>query len=545
MPDPLFTDIHCHPELKTFLSANDEQNRLDCWHNISLSHLLEIIDRILLGDILGSQSSLSQLNNVSGTIALPGLYALEKAMINGDFINILGFSANLKTIACRLQQTFNNDMIDCDLLERISSPQSSYYRLFKETQTHLLNSITINPGYNLINNIGEYDPGMLNIIFNIEGGHNLFDSTSDSSRYGDVLSHLSDLKREHRYLYIGLAHVERNPLCTHAYGMKILHHNDFKPVGCGITPLGKEVIIEALNQPNRILIDIKHMSLEARRQYYEILETDYGSERIPILISHSGLTGVSWDNKPVACRKKDHGWIKVRYFKPEGLMGTKFNPWSINLYDEEIIKIVASDGLIGLNLDERILGAKQKRRAERVEYFSPEEFNRSDFRLQFFRSIFAMDWDEAPSQEELNSSEIRIQVIEILRDIIMNPDILNDLEGLTRRIDDLYTNLQSIPVLLSEKGIKHLCNNILHIVQVAGNNGWRHISIGSDFDGLINPVDSCRDATEYESLAQKLETKLQEMAETIPGFPTMSHIDQKVHDIMSGNAYRFLQTYFN
>ncbi len=543
MPDPPFIDIHCHPDIKTFLSADNESRRPNCWPKLNLNRLFQLIDRVLLDNSLGSQSSLSQLNNVRGTIALPGLYALETAMVNGDFINLLGFNVNLKTIACKLQQT-NNNIIDCDLLNRISSPQSSYFSLFKETRTHLLNSITINPGYNLMNNIEDYDAGMLNLIFNIEGGHNLFDSTSDSSRYGDVISRLSYLKSEHRYLYMSLAHVERNPLCTHAYGMKILHHNDFMPVDCGITPLVKEVIKEALSQPNRILIDIKHMSLEARKQYYNILESDYNSEGIPILISHGGVTGVSWDNKPVSCRKKYREWMKVRYFKPKGLMGTNFNPWSINLYDEEIKKIVESDGLIGLNLDERILGAKQKKRAERVEYFSPEEFNRSDFGLQFFRSIFALDWYEVPSQEELNTSEIRIQVIEILRDIIMNPDIIRDIDGLNQRIDVLYSRLQRITVPISDKGIKHLCNNILHIVKVAGNDGWRHISIGSDFDGLIDPVDSCRDATEYDRLAQNLESWLPDMAEHIPGLPSITNIDQKVHDIMSGNAYRFLQTYF-
>jgi microsomal dipeptidase-like Zn-dependent dipeptidase len=243
-----------------------------------------------------------------------------------------------------------------------------------------------------MNSIGDYKQDKLNIVLTIEGGHNLFDNTSDSSVYGDVIQHLKDLKSSsHTYLFMGLAHLEHNPLCTHAYGIKFIKHDDFKPVGSGISTLGKDVIREALKKPNRILIDIKHMSLEARKQYYYILENEYNSERIPILISHGGVTGVSWDNKPVSCRRKYRDCIKVTYFKPKGVMGTKFNPWSINLYDEEIRKIVRSDGLIGLNLDERILGAKRKRRRERVEYFSPGEFNHRDYRKQFLRSLFALD----------------------------------------------------------------------------------------------------------------------------------------------------------
>ena len=483
MPDPVYTDIHCHPELKTFLSANVESERFDCWHNISLSNpnpstnlnLLALIDRLLLGNILESQSSLRQLNTTSGTIAISGLYALEKAMVNGDLINLLGGHVNLVKVAWILKRLNINKIIDYDLMKRISSPQTSYFVMFKEVRDHLLNSRTINPGYNLMDKIGDYDPNKLNLILTIEGGHNLFNNTAGSGYNGEARSNLKTLKMSgNRYLSLSLAHVERNPLCAHAYGIKLLHHDDFMPVGCGISPLGKEIIDEALKQPKRILIDIKHMSLESRKQFYDILEREYISERIPILISHGGVTGVSWDNKPVVCRKKYREWRKVRYFQPKGLMGTKFNPWSINLYDEEIKKIVESDGLIGLNLDERILGTKQKRRGERVEYFSPEEFSRHDFRLQLLRSIYAWGMIEIPSQQERHVRQIEtglaIQLIEYLRNIIMNPYRMSDFDECTYNCRKLY-RVAAITVLISDKGIKHLCNNILHIVKVAGNVG--------------------------------------------------------------------------
>lgn len=543
MPGPHFTDIHCHPEIKTFLSADIEQNRTDCWQQIHLTQLLELIDRVLLGNILGSQSSLSQVNNVRGTIALAGMYAMEKAMVNGDLFNLLGFKVNLREVARRLKQTNHNTIIDPDLLDRISLPQTSYFTMFLEDQSHLLNSQLINTRFKLMDKIQDYDPAMLNIVRTIEGGHNLYDQAAGSTQNGNMLQNLETLKLSgKRYLFMSLAHVERNPLCSHAYAMKFLQHDDFMPGGHGITPLGKQIIEKALKQPNRILIDIKHMSLEARKQYYRILERNYPSQDIPIVISHCGVTGVSWNEKPVVCTKKYRNWIKVRYFKPKGLKRTKFNPWSINIYDEEIRKIVDSNGLIGLNLDQRILGAKQKRPSERVEYFSPEEFNDRDFRLQLLKSVCSWGWDDLLPDEDRQSHSIRIRLLRCLMIIILNPNGITDFSSVNSEINDLYNQLRQRP--FSPRGIKHLCNNILHIVTVAGDEAWKHISIGSDFDGLISPVQFCTDASQYTLLEQELKSRLPGMARAINGFQGISDVDRKVEGIMSGNAYRFLQRYF-
>ena len=260
------------------------------------------------------------------------------------------------------------------------------------------------------------------------------------------------------------------------------------------------------------------------------------------MISHGGVTGVSWENKPVVCSKKKDGWIKVRYYRPKGQMKTRFNPWSINLYDEEIKIIVDSDGLIGLNLDERILGAKQKRRVNRIEYFSPEEFNRHNFKKQLLKSILAWDPFEIFTEEDRDTREIEIRLREYLLNIVIHPNQIHDFDGMLAEIVRLYNLLP--PQIMTIKGVKHLCNSILHIVKVAGEDGWKHISIGSDFDGLINAVDSCKNAAQYNNLADKLVELLPGMAATIPGFPNITNIQQKVADIMSGNAFSFLQRYF-
>jgi microsomal dipeptidase-like Zn-dependent dipeptidase len=176
-------------------------------------------------------------------------------------------------------------------------------------------------------------------------------------------------------LYLTLVHMTQYPLTNHCYGMKLIKGNDeFKPSGFGLRTLGKQIIDLAYRNrsgEHQIYIDIKHMSLVARRQFYAYRK-EKGYDKIPILATHMGLTGISWSNMAIAklfnqrVIRKD-GFIEVSYDRPPGIGSgrkgkTHFNPWSINLYDEEIIEIIESDGLIGISMDQRILGRSVCRR---------------------------------------------------------------------------------------------------------------------------------------------------------------------------------------
>lgn len=544
MGNPPFIDVHVHPDIKTFLSADKEIDRLKCWQRAKSTPLIRLVDKILLDSILESQSSLTQLNHSPGTIALVGGCAIEKAMIKGDLFRIPGINTNLLTIAKILKIRRHTDILNYPLLNRISPWRYPYYEIFKEEETHLLNSRTVPPGYKLLNRISEYDPAKLNIVLTIEGGHNLFNKTFGFKYKKDVIANLQALKKsEYKYLFMGLAHLARNRLATHAYGMKLLHDRRFKPVGFGLRKLGKDVIKEALSKPNRILIDIKHLSLESRKQYYEILKTEYGRENIPIIASHTGVTGVSYNKMPVVKCGWRWRWNKVQYCKPKGLLDTKFNPWSVNLYDEEIKTIVDSNGLIGLNLDERILGTKQKKKAQLSEYFSCREFNCRKYRDNEISCDQEPEVDIPPAIEQ-RLDEIESSLKRIIRNIITNPQQIQYPENLLNELEAEYDSLEPSMRHKKDDGIKHLCNNILHIVKVAGNKGLKHISIGSDFDGFVDAVKGCKNSTEYNSLSKGLKKWLPRMAADDQSLPPLTNIDQIVADIMFGNAYEFLKVNF-
>jgi microsomal dipeptidase-like Zn-dependent dipeptidase len=501
MASPSYIDFHCHPGLKTFLSGADEGSRSNCWETPDLVGFLGEVAKIALGNMFNSNSSLTQLKAGNVSIAVVGLYAYERPMITGTLEMRSDTGFNLLK-ATKLLGKRNRENISRECLEKISSVKNNYFDLFNEVQEHLLDSRDIVPKYKLLKKLSESEPDMLNIILSIEGGHNLLSNLpGDKPDRESVLKNLETLKKmeDRRYLFLGLAHLESTELCNHAYGMKIIADDGFRPAGDGISNLGKDVIKKALEEePYRMLIDVKHMSFRARMQYYDMLK--YGSlKNVPIIMSHAGLTGRSYKEMPIKSYELIDRWYKVEYYQPTGLLGTEFNPWSINLYDEEIPIIIKSNGIIGINLDERILGTGRPTPDHLTEYFSEGEY-------EFCRPFFEMGKATAESLD--------------------NQDNSDEKHGFHR-------------------DLRHICNNILRIVKKGGPEAWNNICIGSDFDGLVNPVDNYHTSEKFGKLSKDLEKCLPRMAESDKGYQyDLSNMKAKVEGIMYENARTFLEKYF-
>ena len=106
----------------------------------------------------------------------------------------------------------------------------------------------------------------------------------------------------------------------------------------------------------RILIDVKHLNAISRNEYYRdfvmpSLKTD---NPIPVVASHVAYSGKEKLQELIAGMEdeKDNDFTE-RY-------GHKFNNWNINLCDEDVINIYKSKGLIGINLDQRVLGVSKE-----------------------------------------------------------------------------------------------------------------------------------------------------------------------------------------
>jgi len=479
-----YFDLHFHPAFKPYLSDYRPRKRKNCWEKIGSA----------VG-IVRSQSSLDQAREGGLQLGVATFIAVERPMTCSF---LLDHVAPLFTVLDDQMLDFPN--------------YANYFDCLQEELAHLEKSQHCDPGhgrtFKLLNSIEELEEDKLNLILAIEGGHNLENFNTS------LLDNLRRLKQgPHRFLYLTLVHMTQYPLATHAYGMKLIKKNDqFKPAGFGLTGLGKEVIDLAYDNRagHRILIDIKHMSLVSRVQFYRHRrEKGYGD--IPILATHMGVTGISRDPRVItqqfsrpAVRRDD--FVEVHYDRPPGIGqpgtndATFFNPWSINLYDEDITEVLDSGGLIGLNMDQRILGANRVK----GEYFSSGELN-----------YILSGYKDTHIPEEYREGDFSDEEIVVERE-------LNE-----------------------RKHLRHLCNNILHIVKAGGERAWQQVCLGSDFDGLIDPINCCTDAADFPKLEKKLTEMLPKMMAEDPTHDyDDSDIAQKVRGLMYDNAVRFLKQHF-
>ncbi|TAJ11490.1 hypothetical protein DMA11_16710 [Marinilabiliaceae bacterium JC017] len=505
-----FFDLHCHPSLKPMLSL--ARHRPTPWDYISVK-----ADNII-SNIYDSQSNADQLMEGSCNLACVALYPLEEAIAEQSLLQLVAGPVRY---------------IDKRQIRRISKVKDGFtYSDLLQDELHSLVAHKTNPvepleQIKIITSMDQYDPDddeTLHVIITIEGGHALYYGKNQWGDAGKVVQNIEKLKTNSgfRVLYITPTHLSQNAFINHAHGMKIFSKRDFVPMGHGITPLGHEVIKTCLagSNGNRILIDIKHFSLCSRLQYYQI----YGVEA-PIIASHVGVTGCSYKDMPERSIKKRHkrGFAKVKYEKLKGhIEGTCFNPNSINLYDEDIEHILESGGLIGLNLDQRILGYTDFLGIDTLVKESSKEFV----------SLMEVNLFEKGAKFTVRNEEIESdredQEDETFEKLILSGNIGH------RISKNIHVHT------------KYLLNNILHILQVGqklkttkGIDPTDHICIGSDFDGLVNAIDSCTTANKFPQLAQSLESAINDVgSELIPDAVRL------VEKICFTNGYEFLMKHF-
>lgn len=183
--------------------------------------------------------------------------------------------------------------------------------------------------------------------------------------------------------------------------------------------------------------------------------------------------------------------------------GHFFSRWRINLTDEDIRQTFDSDGLIGIVLHEgRTPGEGFKSEAKKLK-----------------KKI-----DKA-----VTGSKKQIQ--------------------LQQQLKDMY--------------LKLIWSNIFHIVKVVWEhrtkNGWKMISLGSDYDGLVDPMDAFPEVTTFSDLRSDLIEYLESgkeiyfsqngtaqpiATEEVRRLQFGQSAEAILDDILFGNTDRFLSKYF-
>jgi len=464
-----FFDFHLHPSLKPQMSKPPAFP--DPWELIRLRFAHPNIITALLkcsgiNEVVDSQASLTQLHQAGMNLVAIALHPPETNMMR---------DALIKKIAAEEQTSYIN-------IERVDAIGTGdlYFTMLQEELANLQGHLQ-QGGKKLVllRHFSEYnaaDSNTIHAVLNVEGPHAFYGHRTGKSFaaiMADFWNNFEQFTSANRIFAMNIAHLQDNDFCNHAFGIQIFKPRPFFPERNGITDEGIE-LLQRMKTKN-ILADIKHTSLFARQQLYSF---GLHNNNWPLVCTHAGLTGISYTERGryfLSARKISGDFLRVRHYKPIGyLQGTSFNASSINLYNEDVVEIVRNGGIIGLSLDQRILG-------------TPDDL------------MMAPGFTEDFYEEEIISPGER----EFFRGV-PRPDV-DDMKILKRE-DISLADKQHAPLFHA----RHFMNQLFHLFVIAESSGIgiatmaNHICIGSDFDGMINPVDCCPNVTGLSAFRQLL-----------------------------------------
>ncbi|GAA0880023.1 hypothetical protein GCM10009119_29930 [Algoriphagus jejuensis] len=325
------------------------------------------------------------------------------------------------------------------------------------------------------------DDSEITMILTIEGAHAMGRESCKSVQ--DTSDRIKFIKEmwETPVFFITFSHHFDNQLCGHAHSIpdmgKILMKQG-QHTNTGFRRNGHRIVREFLGlnlkgerDPAlgyRILIDVKHMAAKSRVDYYQLIdECLERGDRIPVIASHCGYSGVESLAEHIRCEKEE----KDDYCdKKSG----RFNAWNINMCDEDIEMIVKTRGMFGISFDQRILGITKKD--------------------------------------------------------------LNDPESKRNGIQLIWENIEGIVISAYE-------NPKLNEAQKP--QIWKSLTLGTDFEGLIDPINAYPTALEYEKFADDL-VEVIDQARQNPNAKHLAHINSRedaeklVDDFCYNNAEAFV-----
>ncbi len=363
-----YIDLHCHPSLKPFgksfnklpvgrQNARKNSNK-NLWHYDPPTGMDKLLN-ITTGLTKFSQSNFTSLYKGKVRIVCVSLYPLEKGFLENnikkEFLVDIASNFALGVGKKRIDHIQNMPNYYEDLKKQYDFYNQQDGKVYRLPEGMCRYKMVAN--FDEIETIRKNESKLPNtetifVVLSIEGLHVLNIGLGRTPDEKEVIRNLKEIKKW-RYppFFITVAHHFWNHICGHApslSGIVLKFTDQQEGIGEGFTPLGLKVLNLLLDDTKgkRILPDIKHMSIQARREYYDLLDKDAYKD-VPIIASHAACNGlISFDNPiPGDTNTTD-----------------KLNPVAINLYNDEILRISKSKGIIGLQLDERRIVNKRTRK---------------------------------------------------------------------------------------------------------------------------------------------------------------------------------------
>jgi microsomal dipeptidase-like Zn-dependent dipeptidase len=475
-----FIDLHCHPAMKPFgksFNSNKGENNTNrkvpnsIWHYDPPTVFDKAVN-IAVSLTKFTQADFSTLAYGGSHIVIVSLYPPEKGWVidkmgtkqTGDSLKNLVMGVGQKRIDY-LQQ-MPDYFTDLEM-------EYNFYRQLDGKEMKIEGErcrYRMVSGFDEIEQEPEKGIKTIYVVLTIEGA-NVFNTglkaMGRETNEQEVLNNIDKVKKwDKRLFFMGLTHHFYNEICGHAKSLTSLSKisaDQSEGLDTGFTNLGKKVLKKLLDKSNgkRILIDVKHMSVQSRNEYYELLKKDYAKENIPLIVSHGAVNGFRSARERVIDNQNTYG---------------KFQEEDINFFDDEIIKVAASGGIFGIQLDERRVGSKSEIKKTKGN------MNRRD--MLFYKSRL------------------------------------------------IWNQIQHIAETLDKQNVY----------------GWGIQSIGSDFDGMINPLNGYWTAEQIYLLESILEKHAfnyinSPLAASLKPFNRINPgeiVDRFMHD----NTYKFLQMNF-
>ncbi len=480
-PIPFIVDLHCHPSTKPFgksfrknpVGINDANHRKQrsIWYNDSpnaVERLLQTWAQI----VKFRQADMSSLAWGNCRVVVASLYPIERGFFKNKFgvglvSDLVGsFVSGVSKRRVNHVQNLSSYFDDLTL-------EYNFYEQLHDTYVNINNTLY---RYKLVHSFKEVldhqqrepdDAQTLFVILSIEGLHVLVADIDQPPDEQVILDNLIKVKQwEYAPFFITIAHHFDNQICGHAkslFGQVGKLTDQRKGLNRKISPIGLKVIDQMLDPTigRRIYVDVKHMSLKSRQQYYDLLSTKYKKEKIPVIVSHGALTGRT---------------LKGTLNKITPELGKTFSNKDINFYDEEILTIARSKGIFGLQLDERRLASAEKMKS------------------------------------------------------LKNPVFLHKIRHVRAKL--LWNQIQYIAELLNANRLP----------------AWDTMAIGSDFDGIINPINGFLTAEDLVTLMEYTEryayNYMNDRGKQVLSRRNRIKAAEIVQRIFSTNATRFLTEWY-
>lgn len=486
-------DFHFHLLFKHFISVQKNGQKLPLDKDFKTKGVMAALDE-LMGNAFDSQSSPSMVKKSSLKCGVTALLAMEYAFAENISGMIRGFSND-------------NLPIDWGFIDRVKDRKTTYFDLFKTEISYYKNSEKmLDEKFNIRFLTRKQSPKMrmdnpakTYLAFSVEGAHNFSEAkirtanafTDPSAAYRKIQDDPANID----LFSVNLTHlseIPEQPMGGFAQGLTstaqmAFRSKDFTPkTGFGLTEKARTFIKTLYTHPFPTLIDIKHMSVYTRYKFYQfredLIEQNPKIANLPVISSHTGFTfcsleefleGKQYKNEVTFIDGQKITSIQAKnrkVGKTNFLLNNKLysNPWTINLFDEEIVEIMRSGGMIGISMDQRVLGAsKTMMDGIRGEYFKDSE------------AIPLLEWEKWFKEGKLDVEK--------------------------------YEE----PLRRTDREIRHIllfCHQIAYAVKLGYKNlnwtgkssPWDHLCIGSDFDGLINPINGYEDVTKISNLRNDL-----------------------------------------